>query len=87
MPATLGANDFIHGLTMRARFFMMRWRLALTPPLGGIDNMAIDAALLERARATAEGVVRVYGWSQPTLSFGRNQRALHLARQSTGSYT
>ncbi len=87
MPATLGANDFIRRLTMRARFFMMQWRLALTPPLGGIDNMAIDAALPERARATAGGVVRVYGWSQPSLSFARNQRALHLARQSTGSYT
>ena len=35
---------------------MMRWRLALTPPLDGIDNMAIDAALLERASAAAEGV-------------------------------
>ncbi|MEO6443594.1 MAG: lipoate--protein ligase family protein [Gemmatimonadaceae bacterium] len=53
----------------------MRWRLLLTPPGGGIDNMALDSALMERARVTGEGVVRVYSWSGPTLSLGRNQRA------------
>ena len=56
MTGTLGAIDFVHALTVRARFFMMRWRLALTPPLDGVHNMAIDAALLEPARAAAQGV-------------------------------
>lgn len=28
---------------------------------------------MERARATGECVLRIYGWSRPTLSFGRNQ--------------
>lgn len=41
----------------------------------GVDNMALDEALLARARARNEGVVRVYSWSTPTLSFGRNQIA------------
>lgn len=54
----------------------MRWRLLLTGPMSGADNMAMDEALMRRARATAEGVVRVYSWSEPTLSLGRNQRAL-----------
>jgi lipoate-protein ligase A len=36
--------------------------------------MAIDEALLDRARETGEGVVRVYSWLRPTISFGRNQR-------------
>lgn len=36
--------------------------------------MACDVALMERARATGEGVVRVYSWSAPTLSFGRHQK-------------
>lgn len=53
----------------------MRWRLLLTPPLDGVDNMAIDAALMDRARTTAQGVVRVYSWREPTLSLGRNERA------------
>ncbi len=43
--------------------------------MSGVDNMALDEALLERARARGEGVVRVYTWHTPTLSFGRNQLA------------
>ena len=38
--------------------------------------MAVDEALMEHARRTHEWVLRVYGWSAPTLSFGRNQRVL-----------
>lgn len=53
----------------------MRWHLLLSPPLDGADNMAFDAALMARARATGEGVVRVYSWCEPTLSLGRNQHA------------
>jgi len=37
--------------------------------------MALDEALMARARRSGETVLRVYGWSQPTLSLGRNQRA------------
>lgn len=51
------------------------WRLLLTPPLDGVENMALDEALMMRARHSGEGVVRVYSWSAPTLSLGRNQRA------------
>ena len=40
--------------------------------------MALDEALMARARRTGEAVLRVYGWSQPTLSLGRNQRAAGL---------
>ena len=36
--------------------------------------MALDEALMARARRTGEHVLRVYGWSTPTLSLGRNQR-------------
>ncbi len=53
----------------------MRWHLLITPPLPGADNMALDEALLERAGATGEAVCRVYSWSRPTLSLGRNQTA------------
>src|SRR5688572_17382213 len=53
----------------------MPWRLLLSPPLPGADNMALDEALMERARRTGETVLRVYAWAGPTLSFGRNQTA------------
>lgn len=52
-----------------------RWRVLVTPPADGAWNMALDEALLARARETGEGVVRVYGWSAPTLSLGRHQTA------------
>ena len=35
--------------------------------------MALDAGLMDRARQTGEAVFRVYRWSRPTLSFGRNE--------------
>ena len=37
--------------------------------------MAVDEALLGRARSSGECVVRLYQWSRPTLSLGRNQTA------------
>lgn len=40
--------------------------------------MALDEALMSRARRTGETVLRTYTWSVPTLSLGRNQRARGL---------
>jgi lipoate-protein ligase A len=37
--------------------------------------MALDHALMDRARRTGERVLRIYTWSCPTLSLGRNQVA------------
>jgi len=54
---------------------MPRWRFLLTPPSSGAENMALDEALMERARQTDEWVLRVYSWSRPTISLGRNQTA------------
>lgn len=53
----------------------MHWRLLLSPPLDGPNNMALDQALMERARRTGESVLRVYSWASPVLSLGRNQKA------------
>jgi lipoate-protein ligase A len=38
--------------------------------------MALDEALMERSAVSGEWICRVYGWSAPTISFGRNQSAL-----------
>jgi lipoate-protein ligase A len=51
------------------------WRLLVTPPADGAQNMALDEALMDRARRTGEWVLRVYSWSRPTISLGRNQSA------------
>jgi len=51
--------------------------------------MALDHALMRRAARTGEAVIRVYGWSRPTLSFGRNEPAFRrpgvdIVRRPTG---
>lgn len=46
-------------------------------PAPGARNMALDEALMDTARS-GETVLRVYGWSPPCLSLGRNQRARGL---------
>jgi lipoate-protein ligase A len=56
----------------------MYWRLLLSPPLDGPNNMALDQALMERARHTGESVLRVYSWATPVLSLGRNQTARNV---------
>ncbi len=42
----------------------------------GAENMAIDEALLEEAGRTGRAFLRLYRWSPPCLSFGRNESAL-----------
>ena len=51
------------------------WRTLVTTAASGAVNMAMDQALMARARRTGESVLRVYTWSEPTLSFGRHQLA------------
>lgn len=51
------------------------WRLLVTPPAPGADNMALDEALMARAVDSGEWVLRVYSWAAPTVSLGRNQTA------------
>ena len=62
------------------------WRLILDPPQDGFYNMARDEALLECCRrgGACPGtfpVLRIYGWTVPTLSLGRFQDALQAADQ------
>src|SRR5215471_2531550 len=62
------------------------WRLILDPPQDGFENMARDEALLEACRRDALAsdlypVLRIYGWSVPTLSLGRFQDAIRSVDQ------
>jgi lipoate-protein ligase A len=59
-----------------------RWRVLVTPAAAGAENMALDEALMTRARRTGEWTLRVYAWSEPTISLGRNQPAMrHYDRE------
>ncbi|HLM68541.1 MAG TPA: hypothetical protein VK358_13475, partial [Longimicrobium sp.] len=72
------------------------WRLLDTPPAPGAWNMAVDEALAQSVRAGEPPVLRVYRWSPPCLSLGRNQpsggydrdeirrRGLDVVRRPTG---
>jgi lipoate-protein ligase A len=61
----------------------MEWTLLVDPGgQRGADNMAIDQALLEEAERSGDAFLRLYAWSPPCLSFGRNEPA--LARYDRG---
>ena len=52
------------------------WRLIDTGPLSGVENMAIDEALLRCFDpASSRPVLRLYGWQPAALSLGRFQKA------------
>jgi len=43
--------------------------------LTGLENMVLDEKLLSEAiKSVSEPILRFYGWSKPTLSFGKNQQ-------------
>jgi lipoate-protein ligase A len=42
----------------------------------GAENMALDVALLQESAAGGGAYLRLYRWSPPCLSFGRNEPAL-----------
>lgn len=52
----------------------LRWRVILDAPGSGPENMARDHALA-RCLGRGEAVLRLYGWTTPTVSFGRNEPA------------
>lgn len=53
----------------------MQWHFLASTPDDGATNMARDEALMRWTARTGQAAFRVYGWSAPTLSLGRNQRA------------
>ncbi|MEP6763517.1 MAG: hypothetical protein ABJB66_04355 [Gemmatimonadaceae bacterium] len=60
-----------------------RWQVLRSPPMDGAWNMACDLWMMEVAKSTGNGILRVYSWSRPTVSFGRNERALdHYSAES-----
>ena len=52
----------------------LKWRVLVDPPAAGPQNMAVDHALAACLNP-GEAVLRIYRWSRPTVSFGRNEPA------------
>ena len=52
----------------------LEWRVLVDPPADGPRNMAVDHALAACLNP-GEAVLRIYRWSCPTVSFGRNEPA------------
>ena len=52
----------------------LRWRVLVDPPASGPKNMAVDHALTA-CLSQGEAVLRIYRWSRPTVSLGRNEPA------------
>ena len=50
----------------------------VSPPRGAVANMALDEAMLLTAADTGLTLVRLYQWSSPSVSFGRNQRTVDV---------
>jgi len=54
---------------------MTLWRLLITGPMDGANNMALDEALLlARIGGIAPPTVRFFSWSPPAVSIGYGQR-------------
>ena len=52
----------------------LKWRVLVDPPASGPKNMAVDHALAA-CLSPGNAVLRIYRWSRPTVSFGRNEPA------------
>ena len=52
----------------------LNWTVVFDPPRDGAVNMAVDHALAETVEPDA-GWLRLYRWTRPTLSLGRNEPA------------
>jgi len=55
---------------------MSDWRLLIDPPQNGPENMATDEAILKSCKERlSPPTLRLYEWSEPTLSIGCFQKA------------
>ncbi len=71
-PGPSGSSEPGFGSTPEARPDQIQWRVVNDPALAGPANMARDHALADRLEP-GTGVLRLYEWDPPTVSFGRNE--------------
>ena len=74
-PGSVRANQDLGGPGRRGvDTEALKWRVLVDPPASGPENMAVDHALAA-CSSPSEAVLRIYRWSRPTVSFGRNEPA------------
>lgn len=56
--------------------------VAFDEPRSGLENMRLDEHALATATASSDGVLRIYRWSEPTLSLGHFQSIEQLHRDT-----
>ena len=57
-------------------------RLIVNEPLAGVENMAVDEAILEAVGAGESGAtLRFYRWVEPTISLGYFQKIAQWREQ------
>ena len=85
-PAGTKSARSTTGVNVEAARMTYECRLLRHEPAAGAWNMAVDEVLLDRAQDHAAPCLRVYGWSEPTLSLGYFQtysdRQQHAASQN-----
>jgi lipoate-protein ligase A len=57
-----------------AAWWPARWRIRADGAATGLEQMARDLALLDRAAEHGEATLRTYHWVRETVSLGRNER-------------
>ena len=62
----------------------LAWRVLIDAPRDGAENMARDEALAS-GLDDGHGVLRLYSWLRPTISFGRNEPARAWWQDARGS--
>lgn len=65
---------------------MNRCRLIVDKPGTGVWNMAADEFLLQSADADSSPALRLYGWSEPTLSLGYFQKQADRKQHAASSH-
>jgi len=76
MPSILSSSSSRRAVR-GSRTLELAWRLVLDGTHEGPRNMATDHALAACLEG-GEGIVRLYGWSRPTVSFGKNEPATRI---------
>jgi lipoate-protein ligase A len=63
------------------------WRFILSPPATGVENMALDEAILMSVIAgEAPPTLRLYAWEPPCLSIGYAQPVADVDQKMLGKY-
>jgi len=64
-----------------------QWRLILSPPTSGVENMALDEAILISVTAgDAPPTLRLYAWDPPCLSIGYAQPITDVDQKMLDKY-